>query len=416
VRLRPVLLAVALLAAGCVESDLQLRAAPAGGGLPAPRTDADEVVAAALGDLESHWADALPDLYDVELEPLRGGYVPYGPGTPLPRCGATPLTYDQIAENALYCPAEDLIAWDREALVPGLKRRFGPLTVGLVMAHEFAHAMQARGGVEAATVTLELQADCFAGAWVDDVDDRLEVFATRGDALDQALAGLLELRDTVGVAGFDPMAHGSGFDRVGAFQDGFERGGEACVAYEQAPPPVVAMPFTSLDDQVSGGNLPVEELLGPLALDLDAWFGSLVRDEGGRWPGVDAPAPSSIPDRLVEIGDFAVAGDIGRRWAGAARRALDREGSADAEARHDDCLVGAFSGAEFAGTVPPVRDRDEEDGLREQQLRLSPGDLDEVVIAFLTFGDADDADAFARTAAFRAGFVEGAAACEDLLG
>jgi len=409
-------LALALFAAACTESDLTLPARRPATPLPEVRTDADQAVATALADLEVHWTEALPDLYDVAFEPLRGGYVPYGPDTPLPRCGPVPLAYDQVAENALYCPSEDLLAWDRVALVPDLHRRFGPLTVGLVMAHEFAHAVQARAGVEAPTVTLELQADCFAGAWVDDVDDRIDLFATGGDALDQAVAGLLELRDTVGVAGQDPMAHGSGFDRVGSFQDGFEQGAEACAAYEQDPPPVVAMPFGSFDDQLSGGNLPVDELLGPLGLDLEAFFGTYVDDSGGRWEPVALPEPADVPAELVDIGDFAVAGEVASRHAEAAREALDRSGDEEEEGLHDDCMVGAFSGAEFEGEVPPVRDPSEEDGVREQQLQLSPGDLDEVVVAFLTFGDEDDADAFARTGAFRAGFVDGPGACERLLG
>ena len=58
--------------------------------------------------------------------------------------------------------------------------------------------------------------------------------------LDQAVAGLLELRDTLGVPGYDAMAHGSGFDRVSAFQDGYEDGPTTCVAYEDEPPTVVA--------------------------------------------------------------------------------------------------------------------------------------------------------------------------------
>ncbi|HEX4901455.1 MAG TPA: neutral zinc metallopeptidase [Acidimicrobiales bacterium] len=467
-RLRPLLLAVALLAAGgCTESDLSIRvdrgpgrAVPPGG---APPGDADEVVAIALEDLEAYWADAMPDLYDTDFEPLRGGYLPFGPDTPLPRCGDEQLRYEQVAENALYCPSADLVAWDRSTLIPDLQQRFGPLTVGMVMAHEFAHAVQNRADTEAATVTLELQADCFAGAWVADVDDRISTFASDGDALDQAVAGLLELRDTVGVPGFDPAAHGSGFDRVGAFQDGFERGLDACAAYEEDPPEVVAIPFGGLDDQVTGGNLPLADLLDPLVLDLDAFFGTFVRDGGSRWAPVAEvvlfdPADGPIlcgdaeiaGDELVdasfhcvsdrthyldgvdlvpsldEIGDFAVAGEIARLHAFAAQERLGIDGDDQQLELHADCLAGAFSGAEFDGDVPEVRDRTAdpvelerrriEGGLRPQQLRLSPGDLDEVVIAFLAFGGEDAASAFERTAAFRTGFVDGAGACEAFLG
>src|SRR5690606_11812022 len=151
-------------------------------------------------------------------------------------------------------------AWDRVNLIPDLQERFGSLTVGLVMAHEFAHAVQVRAGVLGATVTLELQADCFAGAWVDDVDDRIPTFHTGADALDSAVAGLLELRDSLGVPGYDASAHGSGFDRVSAFQEGYEDGPEACATYADDPPPVVAIPFGSATDQATGGNLPLDEL------------------------------------------------------------------------------------------------------------------------------------------------------------
>ena len=64
---------------------------PCGSGPGAPGGEAlgdpDEVTAAALEDLEDHWAETMPEVYDTAFEPLRGGYVPYGPDTPLPSCG-----------------------------------------------------------------------------------------------------------------------------------------------------------------------------------------------------------------------------------------------------------------------------------------------------------------------------------------
>ena len=441
------LLVVALLAAACTQSELGFDAD--GPVRPAPDvpegdvlTDPDEVADAALADLEAYWADALPDVYGVPFEPLAGGYVPYGPDAPLPACGPEPLRYDQIAENALYCPAEDLIAWDRVNLTPDLQQRFGSLTVGLVMAHEFAHAVQARAGVRGTTVTLELQADCFAGAWVDDVDDRIATFHTGADALDSAVAGLLELRDAIGVAGYDANAHGSGFDRVSAFQQGFEDGPEACATYQDDPPAVVAIPFGSANDAASGGNLPLDELFDPLVADLESFYAALFDDLGETWDpvgGFDAvdPADGAVecgdeeiePDELelaafycvaddtaymdgdelipalFEIGDFAFGGELARIYAYAAQEQLDVDPAGDVAAGlHADCLTGVFASAAFLERVP------------EQRLWLSPGDLDEIIIAFLAFGGEEGATAFERTAAFRAGFVEGVAPCDDLLG
>ena len=301
------LLAVTLLAA-CTQSELTLDADRAV--RPVPEVpdgdvvqDPDEVAELALADLEGYWADTLPDLYDIGFEPLRGGYVPYGPDTPVPSCGPEVLTYDLIAENALYCPSEDLIAWDRVNLLPDLQQRFGSLTVGLVMAHEFAHAVQARGGVRGSTVTLELQADCFAGAWVDDVDDRIATFHTAADSLDQAVAGLLELRDSLGVPGYSSSAHGSGFDRVSAFQEGFEEGAAACATYAEDPPDVVAIPFGSRQDAASGGNLPLDELLDPLVSDLESFFSALFDELGEDWDPVSGFEAFDPADGPIRCGD-----------------------------------------------------------------------------------------------------------------
>jgi len=443
--LTPLLVLLALATGACAESDLELSIDQPG--TRSGRTsdqiaaDPDDVVRVALGDLEAYWGDTLEDVYGVEFQPLRGGYVAYGPGTALPRCGEEPLTYDQVAENALYCPTEDLIAWDRVALVPNLQERFGPLTVALVMAHEFAHAIQNRAELAGATVTLELQADCFAGAWVDDVDDRIETFATDADALDQAVAGLLELRDTLGVSGRDPSAHGSGFDRVSAFQDGFENGPEACATYTADPPSVVAIPFGGPRDVSLGGNLPLDELLEPLILDLESFFTALLAQQGRTWDPVDAfepfdpaegpitcgPAEVSSADlelgsfycasddtaymdadglipELEAIGDFAFGGELARLYAFAAQEQLDVD--ADDRVReglHADCVTGVYTAAQFLGEIP------------DQELQLSPGDVDEIIIAFLAFGGESEASAFERTAAFRSGFVRGFGSCEAFL-
>lgn len=443
----PVLLLVTLvLATACRQSELRLDAGDSalpGGRQEAPEgdviTDPDEVVARALADLETFWTEALPEAYDVEFTPLRGGYVAYGPQGPLPQCGDQLLGYDDIAENALYCPDSDLIAWDRVNLMPQLQQQYGALTAGIVMAHEFAHAVQSRGGVEGVTVTLELQADCFAGAWVSDVDDREPTFTTVGDALDQALAGLLELRDQVGVSASDPQAHGSGFDRINAFQQGFQRGIDTCVDFEDQPPTVVAIPFSSPNDLYQGGNLPLERLFDPLVADLESFYTALFAEMGRSWDAIDgfvaldpADGPVECGDDTVprddlelasfycvaddtfyvdgeglipeldEIGDFAFGGELARLYAVAAQSRLGWLDD-DPTGLHADCFTGVYSAAEYLGEIP------------DQQLALSPGDLDEIIVAFLAFGEEGDVTAFERTDAFRVGFLGGASSCERFL-
>jgi hypothetical protein len=110
---------------------------------------------------------------------------------------------------------------------------------------------------------------------------------------------------------------------------------------------------------------------------------------------------------LYEIGDFAVAAEIGRLWAIAAQLQLEVEGDARDVGLHADCLTGVWARAMFPDAQGQTQLGD---------VVLSPGDLDEVIMGFLTYGRAVDeeiANAFDRTNALRAGFVEGIAACEQ---
>ena len=108
-------------------------------------------------------------VYGAPFEPLAGFYA-YGPDTEMPPCGPRPA-YEEIADNAFYCPDDDIIAGDEVPLIPQLNEQFGPFTVAIVFAHEYGHAVQARFGTSDRTVVPEMQADCFAGAWTQWVAD-----------------------------------------------------------------------------------------------------------------------------------------------------------------------------------------------------------------------------------------------------
>jgi predicted metalloprotease len=158
----------------------------------------------------------------------------------LPPCAADA---SDIAGNAFYCSTKDDVAWDSEQLLPELRSKFGDFVIPIVLAHEWGHAVQARSNFTARTVTKELQADCFAGGWAKHAQAK-GVFKANSAELDTALAGILELRDSPGTSKIDPSAHGSGFDRVGAFQDGYDNGPEACKAYRDDNPVVVELRST----------------------------------------------------------------------------------------------------------------------------------------------------------------------------
>jgi predicted metalloprotease len=429
------------------------------GGGEAPTSD--EVVQAALSDVEDFWRRSYEDLYGEPYEEISGGFWAYGPDSELPPCGDPPPEYADIAENAFYCPAGDLIAWDDVNLIPGLYEEFGGFTIGIVFAHELAHAIQVRAGVQGPTILTELQADCFAGAWTRDVErGGSEFFEVGVDDLDKAIAGFLELRDGVGVAAADPAAHGTGFDRIGSFVDGFERGLEHCADYPDALASgelvVVEVPFTDPADFERGGNLPLSQLRPALLADLENFWSLVFEEEGRRWSpvagiasfdpkqdevacGEETYAPNvlvgasfycvadntiyvdgvNLIPELNEIGDYAVATEIARQYAFAAQVQLDIDANTLATNLHADCLAGVYASSGFRG------DRQE----LGQQLFLSPGDLDEAVIAFLLDSDASEdlpsegggsedtsvGTAFDRFGSYRDGFLGGVEACEAIL-
>jgi predicted metalloprotease len=412
----------------------------------------DEVVQAALLDVDAFWEREYEDVYGEPYEPISGGFWAYGPDTEQPPCGEPPPEYSDIAGNAFFCPGDDLIAWDNVNLIPGMYEAFGGYTIGIVMAHEFGHAIQDRAEVAGDTIMTELQADCFAGAWTADVSEgNSEYFELSIEDLDTAIAGFLELRDGVGTDARDPLAHGTGFDRIGAFSEGFEQGLEHCALYpdlyDAGELVIVEVPFTSLEDFERGGNLPLDELFDLALQDLEHFWTVLFAEQGQAWEPVAATVPidpevdevtcgddtysdDDLEDAafycvasdeiyldvhrieaLYEFGDYAVATELAKQYAYAAQVRLGNLDNTLATSLQADCLAGLYAASGFT-----VNRGD------EQVLVLSPGDLDEAVIAFLYTSDSAASEgelsvgtAFQRFDAYRSGFVEGVAACDAIL-
>ena len=175
-----------------------------------------------FASLEQYWSEALPASFGVEFTP-PSRYVYYRPEEgPGPRCGQEQAP----ARNAFYCPAGDFIAWDESGLVIPYYVQAGDFAAAFVLAHEFGHAMQARiPQRETLTVVTELQADCFAGSWARFAESQQDLEA--GD-LDEATTAVLSAADVPGTPFTDPRAHGTGFERIRAFTDGYENGPRAC--------------------------------------------------------------------------------------------------------------------------------------------------------------------------------------------
>ncbi|HEX6310075.1 MAG TPA: neutral zinc metallopeptidase [Acidimicrobiia bacterium] len=444
----------------------------AGGGDGGGELTYAETLEFGLEDIQAFWDETLPDVYGLPYRELRDDQIiPYDEDTPesrLPACGEEDVTYEDLAENAFYCvlgaeDEEDFVAYDDGSLFPRLFEDFGPFALVQVLAHEWGHAIQGQvfdfdTFVNAPSVQKELQADCYAGAYVDWVDEgNSEAFVLDPGDLETGLAGMLEFKDPVGTDPTEQGAHGNGFDRANAFSEGIEQGALRCAQYDDITrmPPVTEIAFSTEEDFLNEGNLPLDEAIDAGIADLDYYWDAVFAVNDLVYPGVEVVDGFDVrrrsqlrecealglnPNRpkqyreqvfycpgegfiaydedLIEavhgqIGDFGAMLLIGNAWAAAMQEELELEGAA----LQADCFTGAW-----AGSIPLDIDgdgvgdysargsevvRDPEFGNAE--IFLSPGDLDEVVVAFLAFSEptseqGDEQSAFERLASFRGGF------------
>ena len=420
----------------------------------------DEFLVATVTDLEVWWTEQYPAVYGEAFRPLQGSVIAAYPERRgrLPGCGAPRTTYKEVVEFvAFYCGEGDFIIYDDgpNGLLAHLADEFGPATIGIVLAHEYGHAIQLRNNAldrRLPTITTEQQADCFAGAWA--------ARAARGEStlvafddndVRSGLIAMLEVRDPVGFDQTDPGGHGSGFDRVNAFQVGFTEGPARCAELIDAPLLLTPNEFVDAQDQRSGGNAPLdftdnglltflpddlnlfwaEELdaevpgFDGLTLELNDSISEVECDDlSGRFDDGGALCPSTgvvhlngplareLHSNALTFGDFSVGYLLATGWSEAVQRALgsDLEG----EARHlqNDCLTGAWVKsvipiAPFELPLPRHEDRTSS---------VSPGDLDEAIRTQIRLGDAGTDDnvigtPFEKIEAFRSGVLGGLSAC-----
>jgi predicted metalloprotease len=400
-------------------------------------TPANKIAIQAIADLEQYWGEQMPNLYGKDFEPISGGYYAITGDSPAPPCTTTPA---EVQGNAFYCSTEDVVAWDAQDLLPDLQKRFGDFVIPVVMAHEWGHAVQARSDFTARTVTRELQADCFAGAWSRHAQED-NVFDVNAADLDSALAGILDLRDTPGTSKIDPNAHGSGFDRVSAFQDGYDNGLEKCKDYRDDDPMVLELPFSTLEDMARGGDAPYDSIVNGVPYDIEDYFTHVYPElaAGQQWPplsGIEPFRPDDppmcgdqsaegyalfycVPDDYVgwdnayampavydQGGDYAVATLLATQWGLAALERLGDDSDEKLSTLRGDCLAGGYTASVILYNRPET-----------STYHISPGDLDEGIKALLLFrGDGDverQGAGWARVKAFREGVINGAEACLD---
>ena len=199
-------------------------------------SDLEQVLCGATEDVQAYWQAALPEYFGTPYQATRTVFFSGATNT---GCGQ-----GSAQTGPFYCPADSLVYLDLEFLVTLEKQLVGrstDLAQQYIVAHEYGHHVQNLLGTNAEvqqaqrnrpdlanqySVALELQADCYAGAWVGDVAARglLDSSAEIREALDAA-EGVGDDRIQEKTGGrIDPESwtHGSAEQRQDWFMRGFD--------------------------------------------------------------------------------------------------------------------------------------------------------------------------------------------------
>ena len=419
--------------------------------------DYDDFLLTSLSDIERWLQAEFEPAFGIPYQPLAGGvYAGYPGRTDIPGCGEPSTNYEllQLAV-AFYCPAGDFIAYDDgdQSLLTSLAAQFGPATIGIVLAHEYGHALQQRDGslqLNLPTVATEQQADCISGAWASRAAAGLApgVPFTDNDVR-AGLISMIRVQDPVGADPTAPGGHGSGFDRVGAFQTGFNEGLGRCAQLIDDPLPLTPLAFLSGDDQVNQGNAPFgfgeNQLFNFLLPDLNAYwdvevdslfpnFRPLTEVVVSSIDQIECDEPRGYASFGVELcsatntvfiiepilrqvydeqGDFGPGFLLGIVWAEHAQISNGSQVTGEERQLRNDCLVGAWVDTLIpdpaTGQLPRPR-------AAERASSVSPGDLTEAILTAIVIGDRNsDSDvlgsAFEKVNEFRRGALNGIDAC-----
>lgn len=202
---------------------------------PKPKPSARDAAAPAVS--------GFPNILDADVDlfwarTFAAGDLPYDPPADIvtfddsvrTECGRA----DAEESVAFYCPLDETIYYSTE-IRSILEEEVGDFAWITVIAHEWGHHVQFELGVDVDErsprsaqvypIQLELQADCLAGAYAQDAEER--DWLDPGD-IEEALFLTDFAGDESGTHWTDPNAHGTPQQRVRAFERGYDEGIAGC--------------------------------------------------------------------------------------------------------------------------------------------------------------------------------------------
>lgn len=255
-----------------------------------PDTDLAQFVMVSAADIDAFWTREFPLISGGQEYTPPTAVIPFDDEVQTD-CGAA-----KVGEiGPFYCPPDSTVYYDLTFGEMQVENFGSTSVVAVAMAHEVAHHIQnlmqwkeceqtpCLDPTEMTSQEFELQADCFAGAWVADAETRGRLGSFDVETNIAQFAFLLGDEGIGNTA--DPGTHGKGARRVYMFLDGYYKGVTSCLAISAATDPAR-----------NGGanantNTPTDE---PTATP---------DDEPTQTPD-DEPTPTDEPtNELIQMGD-----------------------------------------------------------------------------------------------------------------
>ena len=158
-----------------------------------------EIIGIAIGtgtqnsDIDNFWRGEFGFVSNNSyISPSR--LIPYH----ISRPPSTACSYNSVSElvgNAFYCSRDMSISWDEDWFLQGYTRfsRRQDMFPLIILAHEWGHHIQKLAGKPTFSIQAELQADCYAGAYLNYAATRSRYIRLEEDDVEESIVAFLIL-------------------------------------------------------------------------------------------------------------------------------------------------------------------------------------------------------------------------------